>query len=322
MGTTRTRRARSMAHPDSSLPGTTIVADRRSQPQGAWAASWSPVRQLVARHPVAAFLVICYAVNWAAAVPWFRARTDILPLELPMWGSLGTIFGVALAAVLVVAATDGRAGVRDLARRSLHWRAGVRWYLVALFGMPIAVLVGATALFGSAPLNALTDDWQLLLTVVLPILLLQLALFNLAEEIGWTGFLQSRLQDRHGPLKASLIVTAPFALFHLPDLFAQFGLASALVFLPILAVMHLFARVVIMWLYNTTGRSVLLVGLFHASFNATVAGGGEFIPGPDGTTLVIATGIIVVAAVGLVVATRGRLSYQPRPATQPVEAPQ
>jgi hypothetical protein len=72
MGTTRMRRARSMARPDSSLGGTTILADRRSHPQGAWAASRSPVRQLVARRPVAAFLFICYAVNWAAAVPWFR----------------------------------------------------------------------------------------------------------------------------------------------------------------------------------------------------------------------------------------------------------
>jgi membrane protease YdiL (CAAX protease family) len=292
------------------------MADRRIHPRAAWEASWSSVRQLVARHPVAAFLFICYAVTWAVAVPWFRTRTDILPFDLPMWGSIGTLLGVALPAFLVVAATDGRAGVRDLARRSLRWRVGVRWYLVALLGMPIAVLLGATALFGSAPLNALADRWQLLFTVVLPVLLLQLALFNLAEEVGWTGFLQARLQDRHGPLKASLIVTAPFALFHLPDLFAQFGLASALVFLPILAVMHLFARVVIMWLYNTTGRSVLLVGLFHATFNATLVGGEEFIPGPAGTALVIATGVIVVAAVALVVATRGRLAYQKSPAVQ------
>jgi membrane protease YdiL (CAAX protease family) len=83
--------------------------------------------------------------------------------------------------------------VRDLARRSLRWRVGVRWYLVALLGMPIAVLVGATVLFGPAPLTALANNWQLLFTRVLPILLLQLALFNLAEEIGWTGFLQARL---------------------------------------------------------------------------------------------------------------------------------
>jgi membrane protease YdiL (CAAX protease family) len=296
------------------------MADQRIHPQAAWGASWSPVRQLVARHPVATFLFICYAVNWAAAVPWFRTRTDILPLDLPMWGSLGTIFGVALAAFLVIAASDGRAGVWDLARRSLRWRVGVRWYLVALFGLPIAVLVGAAVLFGSAPLTALADNWRLLFTVVLPILLLQFALFNLAEEIGWTGFLQARLQDRHGPLKASLIVTLPFALFHLPDLFAQMGVASALMILPILALAHLFARVVIMWLYNTTGRSVLLVGLFHASFNATLVGGGKFIPGPAGTALVIATGIVVVAALALVVATRGRLACEKSPAVRTAAA--
>jgi membrane protease YdiL (CAAX protease family) len=268
------------------------------------------VRQLVARHPVAAFLCICYAVNWATAVPWFRARTDVLPFDLPMWGSLGTFFGVALAAVLVVAASDGRAGVRDLARRSLRWRVGVRWYLLAALGLPVAVLVGAVALFGAAPLEAMADDWHLLFTVVLPILLLQLALFNLAEEVGWMGFLQARLQDRHGALKASLLVTVPFALYHLPDLFAQLGLATALVVLPILAATHLFARVVLMWLYNATKASVLLVAVFHASFDATVNGVGQFIPGPNGTALVLATAAVALAAVGLVVATRGRLAYE------------
>ena len=280
---------------------TTVQAGRRSS-----------VRDLVARHPVTAFLGICYAVTWATAMPWFRARTDILPFDLPMWGSLGTIFGVALAAVLVVAASDGRAGVRDLARRSLRWRVGVRWYLLAVLGLPVVVLAGAVALFGTAALEALTDDWRLLFTSVLPVLLLQLALFQLAEEVGWMGFLQARLQDRHGPLRASLLVTVPFALWHLPDLFAQVGLATALMILPILAAAHLCARVVFMWLYNATGASVLLVAVFHASFDATVngVGLGQLIPGPNGTALVLATGALLLAAVGLVVATRGRLAYE------------
>ena len=119
------------------------MAGNPIQPRAPRAASWSSARQLVARHPVATFLILCYAVNWATAIPWFRTRTDILPHDLPMWGSLGTIFGVALPAFLVVAASNGRAGVRDLIRRSLRWRVGIRWYLVALFGLPIAVLVVA-----------------------------------------------------------------------------------------------------------------------------------------------------------------------------------
>jgi len=215
------------------------MTQRLIEPPTVQAGPRPSVRRLVARHPVAAFLCICYAVTWATAVPWFRARTDILPFDLPMWGSLGTIFGVALAAVLVVAASDGRAGVRDLARRSLRWRVGVRWYLLAVLGLPVVVLAGAIALFGTAALAALAGDWRLLFTRVLPVLLLQLALFQLAEEVGWMGSLQARLQDRHGPLKASLLVTVPSALWHLPDLFAQLGLATALILLPILAAVGL-----------------------------------------------------------------------------------
>ena len=126
------------------------MTQRLIEPTTVQAGPGPSVRRLVARHPVAAFLGICYAVTWATAVPWFRARTDVLPFDLPMWGSLGTIFGVALAAVLVVAASDGRAGVRDLARRSLRWRVGVRWYLLAVLGLPVVVLAGTLALFGTA----------------------------------------------------------------------------------------------------------------------------------------------------------------------------
>ena len=286
------------------------MTQRLIEPTTVQAGLGPSVRHLVTRHPVAAFLCICYAVGWATAVPWFRERTDVLPFDLPMWGSLGTIFGVALAAVLVVAASDGRAGVRDLARRSLRWRVGVRWYLLAVLGLPVVVLAGAIALFGTAALEALADDWQLLFRRALPVLLLQLALFQLAEEVGWMGFLQARLQDRHGPLKASLLVTVPFALWHLPDLFAQVGLATALILLPILAAAHLCARVVFLWLYNATGASVLPVAVLHASFDATVNTFDRFVPGPNGTALVLATGAFLLAAVGLVVATRGRLAYE------------
>lgn len=66
------------------------------------------------------------------------------------------------------------------------------------------------------------------------------------------------------------MVTVPFTLFHLPVFFVDSGLAIALVSLPVFVVIHFVVRVVLGWLYNSTGRSVLLVGLFHSSFNATV----------------------------------------------------
>src|SRR5215203_5637929 len=187
----------------------------------------SALRRLVARHPVAAFLVMAYTFICIVALPPVRAHTDILPFDKPFWESLSSIFGVALPAFLVVAAAQGRAGVRDLARRSFRWRVGLRWYLVALFGVPVATVLCASVIFGLAPLNALVEKWKLLFTVVLPQLLLLIVFYNVAEEIGWTGFLQARLQERHGPLKASLIVTVPFALWHLPSLMVDSGLGHA-----------------------------------------------------------------------------------------------
>jgi membrane protease YdiL (CAAX protease family) len=297
------------------------MSTRTATPQPA---PHSALRRLVARHPVAAFLVMVYTVCCAFALPPVRTRLDILPFDLPLWSSLGTILGIALPAFLVMAAVGGRDGVCDLARRSLRWRVGARWYLVALLGVPVAVVLCVSAIFGLAPLNALVDKWPLLFTEVLPQLLLLILLFNLAEEIGWTGFLQARLQDRHGPLKASVIGTVPLALWHLPDVMVDSGLGLAqlplaLGLLGILAISQLFGRVVIMWLYNNTSRSVLLVGLFHSSFNVTTAAFGRaFIPVPAGSTFLIAAPVVAVAAVLIVIFTRGRLSYVPeKEALQP-----
>jgi membrane protease YdiL (CAAX protease family) len=202
------------------------------------------------------------------------------------------------------------------------WRVGVRWYLIALLGVPVATVLCASAIFGPAPLNALVDKWQLLFTEVLPKLLLLILFFNLAEEVGWTGFLQARLQERHGPLKASLIVTVPFALYHLPAWMVEFELGLtqlhlALALTGVFGISQLFGRVIIMWLYNNTHYSVL-VGMFHSSFNITTSAFGPFIPRES--SFVIAAGVVAVAAVLIAVFTRGRLSHRPERGSQPADA--
>jgi uncharacterized protein len=287
-------------------------------------ASYSALRRLVAQHPVAAFLIMYFAFTYLTALVPFLTQRAILPFGVTLWDPLPALFGCA-AAFLVVAATGGRVGVRDLARRSLRWRVGPQWYLVALLGLPIATVLCASALFGLAPLDALVDKWPLLFTLVVPMLLFRVVVLNLTEEIGWMGYLQDRLQERHGPLKASVLVTIPFALWHLPSWMLELELTLtqlhlALAVTVLFGITHLFARVFMMWLYNNANRSVMLVGLFHVSFNTTVAPngfGGEFIPG--GSALWIATAILVLAAVLVVVFTRGRLSYRPERASQSAE---
>ena len=177
----------------------------------------------------------------------------------------------------------------------------------------VSVLI-ASVFYGLAPLNALVDKWPLLFTLILPDLLVRIVFLNLLEEIGWLGFLQARLQDEYGPWKACFLVEVPFALWHLPGLIGDTGgqLSLALVLLGVFAIFQLCGRFVNMWLYNNTNRSVLLVGLFHATYNTTVNRfAGEFIPVPAEPWFFIVGSVVAVAAVLLLIFTRGRLSYTP-----------
>ena len=277
--------------------------------------SW--VRHVIVRHPVASYLIMVYAVIFPIALPSALTRGNFLPLDLALYESLGTIFGVTLPAFLVTAAIDGWDGVRELASRCVRWRAGIRWYLIALLGMPVAMTLATTAVFGTPLLNNLSDRWELLFTLVLPQLVLLVLLFNWAEEIGWTGFVQDRIQDRYSPLKACALTAFPFAVFHIPFFLHEEGwalatLPIALVYLVVETFVLFFARVVIIWLYNSARRSLLIVGLFHAAFNTTVnTFGKELIPGAQEAGFYIGSGIVIIAAAVIAVRTKGRLSYHP-----------
>src|SRR5215218_5572432 len=90
---------------------------------------WPVMRAWVARHPVTAFVALAYALTWSV---W-----------LPLLGSLGP----AAAAVVVIAATRGRAGLAELGRRLTAWRG--RWrgraWAFALGVPPLLLLVAASA---------------------------------------------------------------------------------------------------------------------------------------------------------------------------------
>ncbi len=294
--------------------------------------SASSLRGLVARHPIAAFLIMLYAITWVVFLPVVLQGRGLLELPIDLSEGLAfnavvaiaSILGVALPAFLVTVATGGKEGVRDLLSRTMRWRVGMRWYLTALFGLLVAMLLGASVFLGLAPLSALLEKWPLLFTMFLPEVLFPFLFIQIFEEAGWTGFMQHALQERRGPILASVLVAPAFILMHLPPLLidSEFGL-SLLIVTVALVVVAVFFRIVAMWLYNGSGRSVLIVALFHSAYNSATSLGnqqftGELISGP---TLLYAIGALVVLAVVITAFTRGRLAHEPRrAATPPAEA--
>jgi uncharacterized protein len=264
-------------------------------------------RAAVVAHPVAAFLVLVFAVTGLLAV---------LPFSGVLYGPAENILGAAVPAFVLTAIAGGRAAVRDLAGRALRWRVRPRWYVVALAALPVALVVVAPALYGTPPLRALAEHWPEIVTSFLPLLVLMAVFNNVAEEVGWTGFLFHRLQGRHRPAVAALLTFAPFWLWHLLSFVNDTGswllggAFAGLLLLPLLA-----TRFVIGWLYNASGASVLVAGLFHATHNATVNPGGLAVAvlGLPAEEVVVVTGaLVVIAAVVVVVATRGRLGLPDR----------
>jgi CAAX protease family protein len=187
----------------------------------------------------------------------------------------------------------------------------LRWYAISLLAPPLILLLTATALYGRATLRALGQNWLLTLTSFLPALVVMIVFNSVAEEIGWTGFTFARLQDRHGPLRAALLTTVFFWLYHAPSFYVETRswVATAII-LGFLLLPHLASRFIVGWLYNGSGSSVFIAGLFHAMHNAMVNPTGLGIAAygiPQTDILVIISGLAIVAGGIIAVATRGRL---------------
>jgi membrane protease YdiL (CAAX protease family) len=273
----------------------------------------------IRRHPVASFLVWSFPVGQAIAFQPVLARAwyDVdLPTAPFVVGA--NLVGLLLPALVITRVVDGRAGVRALWKRAVRVRVPLRWYGLALVVVPMATTATAVALLGPPE----GTGWVLASALAAGLLVQLLVVFlttNWAEEVAWTGFVQTRLQDRHGPVRAAVATGPLFALQHVSLAYGNGWLGGmvVLVFITATAVPFRFLQG---WVANRTG-SLFVVGLVHAAGNATTDGSGFGGPGllprlfPDDA--VGPVHLLASAALGLVVlaATRGRLG---RPAARDI----
>ena len=172
----------------------------------------------------------------------------------------------AAAGIIVSARTGGSRAVRTLAGRLAVWRVRPRWYAVAILipvGEKIIVDVAGLLLQRTTPqllISALTIG-----AVAVPLVVLAPALL---EELGWRGYaVQTALDGGASVAWATLSVGGLFFLFHVP-LYLPGHLYHGMPFWP-LPLTLLSSSVFLTWIYLRT-RSVLLTGLMHAAFNASV----------------------------------------------------
>jgi membrane protease YdiL (CAAX protease family) len=193
----------------------------------------------------------------------------------------------------------------------------VRWYLIALLSVPIGATLISVVIYGPQALATPPGGWPRALAEVAAMFFLQLVLFQLAEEIGFTGFLQHHWQNRYHPLKLTFYVALLWAVWHMPDHFAVEGwgveqLISAPVVFAIEVVSLFFARAIFVWFYNSTGSSVLLVAIFHASFDGSINQlSYDVVPASNTARFLIFSAVIILFATTVIIATKGQLGRRP-----------
>ena len=210
----------------------------------------------------------------AVSLSWTGQILSLLLLGNILPGILAELLILLGTAVLVTGAADGRPAVRELFRRAFRWRVAPAWYLAALLALPALTVLIAAA---TGTFHPPADGWApLLSTYLLNTVIIGALLGNIWEELAWTGVVQHRIMDRRGPAVAALLTAIPFALIHLPFAFAERGFAGTswtdVAFSW--AVLFLFApffRLLMGMAYLGTGYSLFIVGLLHASFNASAS---------------------------------------------------
>ena len=224
------------------------------------------------------FFVLTYAGAWLV---W------ILPLlpgdERPALTNVGAA-SPAVAAVVLTWWRTRRSGAggpgvgatqRGLWRGLVHWRVAPVWWVVCLAGplvlwtaaLGLHVALGGTLTWYGDPAHptmpAEPGQWILGVAIVFAFVLV----FSvIGEELGWRGYALPRLLDRWDALTASVILGALWALWHAPLYFTPGALHSRV---PVLwFVLQILGQTIILtWVYQRTGGSVLLVSVLHAAAN-------------------------------------------------------
>jgi len=276
----------------------------------------APRKGLLARHPVVFFFLLSFVFTFGYVGLLWALQ---LPSALLGLGAAGP----TVSAFLILAITSGKPGMLRLLRSYVHWRVGVRWYLVTLVGIQVLMFLAFVVVPGALA-DFRAPDWSfvpLYLSAVAFTLFLPVPAGPLLEEGGWRGFALPRMQRLHGPLVGTLILGALWGLWHLPFLFgplagtgpdATFVSASIAFVLFIIGLIGL--SVIMTWVLNNTGGSVLMAILLHWAFDMGPAF-IRFFPSTtpyyvplsyQGMGLAIVFG---VAALLIIVFTRGRLGY-------------
>jgi membrane protease YdiL (CAAX protease family) len=260
------------------------------------------------------YLLVTFAIAWFIWLPLLAAEYMGLSLPLPaiVFITLGT-FVPSCTALFLTWRNAGTTELRQLLSRALLWRVSPFWYVLAIFGPALVMLL---AMGGHIVLGGAVPDYVPFgarwFIVAVNFMLVLLIGGPLGEEFGWRGVVLPALEARFKPPWDSLVLGVIWTVWHLPLFFIS---ASAQHSMPfwLFAMLTLPFCILITRVYHGSGESLLLVMLFHAAVN-TWSGPLKIIPEATGSTrpLLLAVLLTWIVALLVVISCKGGSHPPPR----------
>ena len=288
------RRKRNRTEPrlPDDPPGGEAGTGEASQPQPANPGSDLPFPAKQPNHSSPEKLPLDYfALVFALAVPFWLFGKQKLPLPMELPASALGFANPTIAASILTYRRKGWDGVKALFKRAFRTPKPKIWYLPAIFLLP-AIYTLSYGIMRWTGMQLPTPNVPILMA---PVFFVLFFIPALGEEVGWMGYAVEPLQNRWGALKAALILGVAWALWHvIPDIQNQKP-ASWIIWHRLYTIA---LRILIVSLYNNSGKSVLAAILLHTMDNVTVFlfpnYGSHYNPMVTGSLAWLAAGIVLL----------------------------
>lgn len=208
------------------------------------------------------FFLLVFALTIPLWIIEPMVKVKGLPLDVPATDFAAT-FIPSIAASILIYQEEGTIGIKDLLKRIFDFSKikQKNWYVPVILLMPIIYLL----IYGVMQLLKLP------LPVGVEIPFLENALISVAafigatgEEVGWSGYAVDALQKRWDALTTAIIIGLVWAVWHYPSIIQQ---GHGLIWIAWATLGTVSVRILIVWLYNNTGKSVFVCILFHSIAN-------------------------------------------------------
>lgn len=251
------------------------------------------LKKKIEKNPVLIYFVLTLLIPWTVYIPHAANEAGLWTISIPIEVVVLAQYVPLVAAILMTAIAEGKAGLRGLAKKTLHWQVSPVWYffvilITAFIGIAI---VGIHLLMGDvlpSPPNfadifsRFADDIDLpfmrvfavtgTVQAVFSFILLAIMNGGVSEEVGWRGYVLPKLLQTYSPFKASMIIGFLWGIWHTDNQFWE-GIFKGSFFPFFILGGHTLETMVIAvlftWVYLKTNGSLLLCILFHAAINST-----------------------------------------------------